>query len=257
MGYGTRDLARVSHAARTVRFGAQSVPNGQGRLADVFRLFFSLCRVARLTVALSDKPPGRLIHEHLSLRRWGVPRFRLAQGVLHLPEDFALYTRGRSRQAVRTNVRHALKNGITCECVIVRDWRWPLADRVLEHQADTEHWTARNVHGELVGEAWLTVDDDTALLHVMACQEPHVRWLLHTKIVERLCSSSCSVLLTNSVDVPLLSPGQQHFQQLLGYSIARLSPRRFNSPIPEGRPGETVWLDDSTSVTNALGARAE
>ena len=104
------------------------------------------------------------------------------------------------------------------------NWTWPSSDRKLRHSAPTEHWRATDRHGILVGEAWLTVDNECALLHAMACSQTDVRWLLHTEIVERLCASSCRLLLTNSFDAPLLTPGQQYFQQLLGYSVARLCP---------------------------------
>jgi hypothetical protein len=33
------------------------------------------------------------------------------------------------------------------------------------------------------------------------------------------------LLFTNSYDAPLSTQGQQHFQHLLGYSVARLCPR--------------------------------
>jgi len=56
----------------------------------------------------------------------------------------------------------------------------------------------------------------------MGCSERYARWLLHTAIVERLCAVGCRLLLTNSFDVPLMAPGQQYFQRLLGYSIARV-----------------------------------
>jgi hypothetical protein len=36
--------------------------------------------------------------------------------------------------------------------------------------------------GARVGDAWLTVDEDCALLHSLASGEQDVRWLLHTEI---------------------------------------------------------------------------
>ncbi|MHB1467638.1 MAG: hypothetical protein ACYCU0_10415 [Solirubrobacteraceae bacterium] len=43
-----------------------------------------------------------------------------------------------------------------------------------------------------------------------------MRWLLHEEIVERLCLTGQELLITNSSDVPVLSPGSQHLQHLLG-----------------------------------------
>ena len=171
-------------------------------------------------VQLSDAPTGIAIAEHLSLRRWGIPRFRLAQGVLHLPADFATYMRGRGRQAVRTNVRRARELGIDSHRRDIADWTRP--GESLRHAAPVEHWWATDRDGETVGDAWVTVDSECALLHSMVCSERYARWLLHTSIVERLCGAGCRLLLTNSFDVPLMAPGQQYFQRLLGYSIARV-----------------------------------
>jgi hypothetical protein len=73
-----------------------------------------------------------------------------------------------------------------------------------------------------VGEAWVTVDHQCALLHSLGSSEPNVRWALHSAIVEHLCVTGCRQLLTNSHDVFLMAPGQQYFQRLLGYSVGRL-----------------------------------
>jgi hypothetical protein len=163
------------------------------------------------------------IAEHLSLKRWGIPRFRIAQGVLYLPSDFAAYLRGRRRQAVRTNIRRARDLGIDCHSRTLPEWTRP--DEKLMRAAPVEHWWATGRDGATLGEAWLTIDDECALLHSMVCSERYARWLLHTAIVERLCAARCRLLLTNSFDVPLMSPGQQYFQRLLGYSIERVRPR--------------------------------
>jgi hypothetical protein len=171
-------------------------------------------------VHLSDGPAGLAIAEHLSLKRWGIPRFRLAQGVLYLPSDFATYLRGRRRQAVRTNVRRARDHGIESHSRTLPDWTRP-GEKLL-HVAPVEHWWATGRDGSTLGEAWVTVDEECALLHSMTCSERYTRWLLHTAIVERLCAARCRLLLTNSFDVPLMAPGQQYFQRLLGYSVARV-----------------------------------
>jgi hypothetical protein len=91
--------------------------------------------------------------------------------------------------------------------------------------APAERWRAIDGDGTVLAEAWLTVDTECALLHGMGGSQWSARWLVHAAIVERLCESSCRFLVTNSYDVPLLTQGQQHFQHLLGYSVARLCPR--------------------------------
>ncbi len=144
---------------------------------------------------LSDGPAGRMIKEQFWFREQGRLRYRRAQGALFLPATFSHYQRGRHRQAVRTNVAHARNSGMTVECVSIPVWA-PGPD-----------------------------DCRAGLLQGMVSTVSYARWLLHTAIVERLCGE-CTLLLTNSDDVPLLSSGNQHFQRLLGYSIVRIRARR-------------------------------
>ena len=164
-----------------------------------------------------------------------MPRFRLAQGVLHLPDDYATYLRGRQRQAVRTNVSRARNDGLRCVRIAVPQWTPPEHGRA--PGAPVERWQAINRAGLVVGDAWVTVDDECALLHSLISSEPNVRWALHSTIVEHLCMSGCRHLLTNSHDVFLMPPGQQYFQRLLGYSVGRLSvsPKRSADLSSESR----------------------
>jgi hypothetical protein len=228
-GYGSKALLRAGECARAIVLEqAHRRPRAAARmLVYLPALTLYLRSLPRVDVLLSDEPTGVSIREHLSLRRLGAPRFRLAQGILSLPTDFASYMRGRRRQAVRTNVRHACKLGITCHLATIPDWR--RAERGLSQRAPVERWWATDAHGEIVGEALLTVDRVCALLHMLQTRQTYVRWLLHTEIVERLCTAQRALLITNSSDVPLMPPGQQHFQHLLGYSIARLRPRPIES----------------------------
>lgn len=179
---------------------------------------------------LSASPSGERIRAHLELTRWGLPRFRLAQGVLQLPRDHRAYLRGRRRQAVRTNVTRALEQGISCSHTVVCDWA-PF-DHPDAPAAPAQLWQAQNRRGAPVGEAWVTVDDHCALVHSLVTSESGVRWLLHTAIVEHLCDHGCRQVLTNSHDAFLMPEGHQYFQRLLGYSIGRLRP----SVRPSRRP---------------------
>lgn len=146
-----------------------------------------------------------------------------------MPAEYGAYLRGRSRQAVRTNVARARAEGIRCTHTVVSGWT-PL-DHGQAPAAPAERWQARDRAGVFVGEAWLTIDDDCALMHSLATTRSGVRWLLHTAIVEDLCDRGCGRLLTNSHDAFLMPAGQQYFQHLLGYSIGRVHP----SPRPSPR----------------------
>jgi hypothetical protein len=220
--YEPRRLGPASECARALRFGVLGLTLG-GVLRFLVRLpalIRFLWGIPRLEVVLSDGLSGVAIADHLSLTRWGVPRFRLAQGVLQIPSDFPGYLRGRHRQALRTNVRRARERGISCHSKTVPAWVRPDSKRMCA--APVEYWWATGRDGCTVGEAWITVDESCALLHALVSSEPYARWLLHTAIVERLSASRCGLLLTNSYDTPLMTAGQQYFQRLLGYSVARL-----------------------------------
>jgi hypothetical protein len=230
-GYGSRWLLGASECARNFRFGPLT-PRGSGRQALGLPALARFLRdLPPIYVPLSSERAGMLIAEHLSLRRWGIPRFRVAQGVLHLPDDFATYLRGRRRQAVRTNNRRARERGITCQHVRIASWR-PF-DRPGSCSAEAERWLATDSQGDVVAQAWLVVDRDCALLYSLTSNTSYVRWLLHTAIVERLCDEGCPLLITNSYDVPLMPAGQQHFQHLLGYTVGRVRiDRRRRTDIP-------------------------
>jgi hypothetical protein len=216
-GYGSRRLGRATACASGLRYAnARTLPRVPRSLLALPHLIAFLFAIPRTEIRLSRCPSGERIRAHLRQRRWGLPRFRLAQGVLHVPADFATYMRGRRRQAVRTNVSRARSRGI--RCTHTHSCGGPFGP--------AEHWLARNRAGNLVGEAWVTVDERCALLHSLVTTESDVRWLLHTAIVERLCGRGCRQLLTNSHDAFLMPAGQQHFQHLLGYSVERVRPRR-------------------------------
>lgn len=105
-GYGSRSLLKASTCARTLRFGAADV-TPRGLLA----MFGADCAGSdRPLVSRSPSPGGRTpvgLPGRKNDRRAprpqavGLPRFRLAQGVLYLPADFFVYVRGKRRQAVR------------------------------------------------------------------------------------------------------------------------------------------------------------
>jgi hypothetical protein len=234
-GYRSSRLPPSSECARSIWFeGARLGPSRALRtLLQLPTLLLYLGRLQRVEVPLSDEPEGRAIREHLALRRWGLPRFRLAQGVLQIPEDFDTYLRGRSRQALRTNIRRARELGVSCHSETLAAWaREGDGLRVL---APAQRWWATRADGTIVAHALITVDRRCALLHQLDSGERYVRWLLHAEIVKSLCESGRELLITNSSDVPLLSPGSQHLQHLLGYAVARLRPRTLSrEPLSEG-----------------------
>jgi hypothetical protein len=226
-GYGSELFLRACAAAPACR-----AIDGRGPSAILERLRAGSLTVGRyhrslpaLEVRLTSSPAGQMIAEHLAIRERGRFRYRTAQGVLPLPADFARYLRGRHRQALRTNLGHARRAGLTVTRTVIEDWEPGLDDtrRGLLTPGPIEWWCVRGEDAEAppVAEAIVTVDDHVALLHGLGSSGRYARWLVHTAIVEHLCGR-CDVLLVNCDDAYLLGAGHRYFQRLLGYEIARL-----------------------------------
>jgi hypothetical protein len=178
-----------------------------------------------------------MIAQHFSIREEGRPRYRMAQGVLALPAEFADYLRGRSRQAERTNIGHARRAGQIAVSMAVDGWAPGLDDsrRSAITPGPVERWMVLDADGRIVADSIVSVDREVALLHGLVSSVENARWLLHTALVERLCGA-CLVLITNGDDAYRLPPGNQHFQRLLGYRISRLRVSRAPAGSADLRP---------------------
>jgi hypothetical protein len=217
------------------------VPLPVGAGATVLLLSF----LPKLTVCLSDTPAGRRLREHFDDRQWGLLHSRLAQGVLVLPQSHAGYLRGRSRQALRTNMHRARDAGIACR---------PL-DHLAERRAATLHlrervqdrlkwadelfcrpgdlwWSAYNRRGEAVALVQVTVDREWAMLQSFVSTHQASRYLLHSELIKTLIASDVRYLAVSAPTAPLLEPSVQYWQRLLGFRVANLSVR--GAPIPGG-----------------------
>jgi hypothetical protein len=208
-----------------------------------------LASLPSVPVALTDTPPGERMRAHFSHRIWGIPHSRLAQGVLVLPgEDDPPYLRGRSRQAVRTNIRKARAAGITCQPLLevaaqraaTRRLRscapWMLEwgeEEILSAPGDV-WWAAVEPDGTPVTLAQITVDRSWALLQAFASTDLASRYLLHTTLVEMLVRADVRYLAVNGEMAPLLDPNLQYWQRLLGYRVFNL--RLCRTPLPSRQP---------------------
>jgi hypothetical protein len=233
------DHSQLTKDVRTTPVG--SAPPFGGAFAFV-RL---LARLPRVDVRLSDSSAGREIDAYLRARARGLYRNRIAQGVLYVPEQPADYLRGRSRQAVRTNLRRAEAAQLHCRAVLdiderrdaavelgMDEWTAKLADRPRDPV-----WVARNGASENVGLLWATVDSEWAMLRLLVATRSEARYALHTELVTHLCSRGVRYLMVREVSALLLTPGLQYFQQLLGYRVAHLRVRRKARRLPAGRGG--------------------
>jgi hypothetical protein len=251
-GYGSEEFLRACRLAAA----CQEI-EGTGLRPSLKRLRGSapLSRYHRrlpvTELRLTDSPAGRMIADHFAIRAGTHFRYRSAQGVLILPGDFADYIRGRSRQALRTNVGHARGAGLTVTSYAVDNW-WPgVGDTRREAIAPgpIERWLVTDADGGCIGDSILSVDRDVALLHGLVAFAPNARWLLHAAIIERLCGN-CQILLTNSEDAYLLAPGHQHLQRLLGFQISRLRVSEATAPPPTAstHPAGLRWPPEEPST---------
>ena len=167
------------------------------------------------------------------IRQHGVRTNAIAVATVHIPADVATFTRGRSRQALRTNVRHADRAGTTYR-LIKHTPSDQSALRVLaakcglvmtEHEI--RHWVryqpdifvALDVHGRFVSAYCLDIDDDGALLD-RVLTAPHgeglyARYGLHLAVITELAHRGVRALCVGpALGIP---DRLQYLQHLLGF----------------------------------------
>ncbi len=227
-------LHRLSFAS-SLGSRLRCVADGKGLAASAKLLVY----LPRLSISLSSSTSGREIAAHLRRKRLGIAHARLAQGVLALPPTLEEYLRGRSRQAVRTNIRHAKGVGLTCRRVTssaeqryVAEYmvaQRPQSEDVAEtyrrhlNHADAQCWMVEAPDQTPAGLAILSVDIEVAMLWSLVSLDQTAKWLLHTHVVGELGDAGVRYLLTSSKMAPLMGSRDQYLQKLLGYRVAHLS----------------------------------
>ncbi len=181
----------------------------------------------------TDSPSGRAIRAYLEERRYGIPTHRIAQGLLIVPSSSEVYLRGHHRQAVRTNLHRARDEGLTCahlarfaerEAVVNRLAPRPdsLERKLLIGRPESAWWAVFDAEGRPIGLAMVSIDSEVAVIWSLKCHGQLGRWLLHTEIVSEMAKRGVTCLLAATKTAPLLQPGLQYFQRLLGYQVANL-----------------------------------
>jgi hypothetical protein len=193
-------------------------------------------KLERLTVSPTDSPSGRAIRAYLEERRYGIPKHRVAQGVLVVPCSSQAYLRGHHRQAVRTNLHRARDARLSCgqldfserEAVVnlidpglTDSWE----RKLLLARPESAWWAVFDAEDEPIGLAVVSVDSEVALIWSLVCRGHSGRWLLHTEIVSEMTKRGVKCLLVAAGMAPVLQPGLQYFQRLLGYQVAHLKLR--------------------------------
>jgi hypothetical protein len=196
-----------------------------------------VAKLERMTVSPTDSPSGRAIRAYLEERRYGIPTHRIAQGMLIVPRSRQVYLRGHSRQAVRTNLHRARDAGLTCAHLarfaereaVVNLFTAGVTDswerKLLIGRPGCEWWAVFDAEGQPIGLATVSIDSEVALIWALTCRGQSGRWLLHTEIVSEMAKRGVTCLLVEGRTAPLLQPGLQYFQRLLGYQVAHLKLR--------------------------------
>jgi hypothetical protein len=236
-------------------------------LLTVAPLLTSVARLPSDDLYLSDRTAGRRIRARLPCGLLGAWRL-VAISTLTLPGTFEEYSRGRSRQAFRTNCSRALRAGVrivpTEDAERVRERMLEVFERRDEPYSQAWHvrraelgegefWFALDAAGRALAFAEVIVDLEAALLVSMIGARRSVssdaRYLLTAEVVRSLAARGIRQLVVDRAFS--LTPGLMYFQKLLGFSPKNLtvvtaqtgagpvSPRRWATVRPfhvAGRP---------------------
>jgi hypothetical protein len=215
-----------------------------------------LLRTTSEELVLSASSAGQALDEYFNKRSLAVfPQNQFCRGVLLLPGDHAEYLRGRSRQALRTNLRRATATGITCEDVsdprvldeftevyrsargdvpsdAANDWRAVLA---------APHITlmvARDKCGRPLALSGVVIDDWVCLIVSALAVSHEARWALHDHLVHTLIARRTRYLVAEGggpFGALGFTANVQHYQHLLGYELRHLKPLRADAMIRRRR----------------------
>jgi hypothetical protein len=171
----------------------------------------------------------------------GIFSGRLAQAALELPTVEEHYLAGRSKQALRTNLRHARDLGVTSRRISTHE-AWIGAANVISdggtwvrHMAKPEpgqhvaYYLARDAHETPLVLAAAALFGEFAVLFIMVGSPDRcpsgswARYQLHTCLALDLGRVGVKYLLVGSA--LRQTPGNQYFEHLLGYRARHLRVR--------------------------------
>lgn len=217
------------------------IPCAAADLPGFRALIRELRGLPRVPVHLSNGESGRAIAYYLDKRRYSYRNNRLAQGVLLLPPTFSEYLRGRSKQALRTNIRAAAAEGIICAATqpakfeeTLDAWSGTGADLdelsraydgiTAKVSAHSRWFAAWDADGRPMAVANLYIDTEWALLIGSSSVSRAATWLLHARVVEELYAGTTRNLCVTDGNALKQHPNLQYFQQRLGYRVIHMSP---------------------------------
>jgi hypothetical protein len=160
-----------------------------------------------------------------------------------VPSTEAKYLSGRHRQALRTNLRRASEVGIRCIDVSSAGQRrvlsgpWltspfpyedspaTLEENLTPPYPDALQWVATDAGNVPLAVGRISIDAEWALVEALFGRSHAAGWMMHTRLTAATIDAGARYMIVSSGPAPLLSPGLQHFQRLLGYRVVNLSLR--------------------------------
>ena len=229
--YGSREFLAASDWARGLppSLRAPAALGSMARHPAVLRVLVNIWRLPVMDLRVRQADANAWWFRH-----WFGPRRRLGWAVLDLPATQDHYLVGRSKQALRTNLRHARTVGVTSSRVPYETW-FEAVSAVMRARDDTPgpeqdrpgsgqrvaYYVAQDGHGTALAFAGAALFGHFAVLFALVSRpdrQPDASWAryqLHTFLAFDLGSSGVEHLLTGSA---LRAPaGYQYFQHLLGY----------------------------------------
>lgn len=199
----------------------------------------------RLTIAPGATPVGARLRWFLAVRRYGLPKNRVAQAILVLaPTEEECLAGG--RRLMRRQMRKAAARGLTARRLSTREQRLAVLEALtprvpgmpewapgVPERDEDEWWVADDADGTPLAFAILGVDGPWALLDGLVSTDHTARYFLHTRIAVSLGQAGVRCMLTDAASTLRLPRDRQYFQFITGYRIAHLRlPRRAGRSNP-------------------------
>jgi hypothetical protein len=237
--------AELERAARYVR-DVRHAPTRAARLRAAVSLegpasVRALLRALPVrSIELSDSPAGQQMRAWFRPER-ALPFDRAPIAVLDLPATPAEYLRGRSRQALRTNLKRAAATGITCASLdseqevrrvadAIATGRGTVAEELVPlHEEPGPHRrfsAAYDAAGEPLALGQTILDGPQAglLLMITAIDHPDARigrYALHAHLVTDLIALGATRLVVGG-SMLLTGEGTRYFQRRTGFTPVRV-----------------------------------
>ena len=253
--YGTREFLAASNWARGLppSHRVLAVLGSVARQPAMLRVLVDIWRLPVTDIRVRQADADAWWFGH-----WFGTRRRLAWAVLDLPAAEDHYLVGRSRQALRTNLRHAHTLGVTSSRVSYETWFEAVSAVMLARDnklgpqyrpgpgQQAAYYVARDARGTPLACAGAALFGQFAALFCLFShrdRQPDASWAryqLHTSLVLDLGYSGVDHLLTGSAIRE--SAGTQYFQHLLGYRARNIRIKVIQSGATCARPDDALLL---------------